>query len=86
MTTQAEDDKLREASADLIRITGEVHILEEAVKDEELKIVDQDVIPDESKKRLDELNVALNRARSERDRRQRAYDTLAAEFTQKNQD
>jgi len=86
MSTQAEDDRLREARDDLVRATDQVKLLEEASKNEQIQLVDQDVIPDEAKQRLDEINVALNRARSERARAQVAFDTLAAEFTQKNRD
>lgn len=86
MTTQAEDDKLREARDELIQITGEVKLLEEAAKNEDRQLVDQEVIPDEAKERLDEINVALNRARSEEIRIRAEYDTLAAEFTQKNRE
>ncbi|KKM08104.1 hypothetical protein LCGC14_1727300, partial [marine sediment metagenome] len=84
MTTPQFDDKLREASNDLVRISGEVEILEGSVKDLDLQVIDQDVIPDETKARLIEVNVALNRARSEKVRLQREFDTLAAEFRQKS--
>ena len=70
----------RNLALELVRATEEVRVLEEAVKDEEFKLVDQDVIPEEAEKRLKELQVALNRARSEKVRLQQAYDALVAEF------
>jgi len=80
MTTPEFNDKLKAAGAELVRATEEVRTLEESVKDEEFKLVDQDVIPEEAEKRLKELQVALNRARSEKVRLQQAYDALVAEF------
>jgi len=86
MTTRAEDDRLREAGDELVRITDQIKLLEDQEKVEERLLVDPDTAPDEALSRLDEITVALNRARSERNRLQRDFDTLAAEFTQKNQD
>ena len=80
MTTPAFNDKLRSAGAELIRATEEVKVLEESVKAEEFLMIDQDVIEEISNRRLKELRVALNRARSEKVRLQDAYNALVAEF------
>lgn len=85
MTTQAEEDKLREARDDLVRISEEVKSLEEAVKAEELKLADQDVIPDETKQSLTDAQVALNRALAEKARIQAEFDTEVAKFKQTSQ-
>ena len=82
MTTPAFNDKLREAAAELVEISDQVKSLEIAVRTEEQLLVDQDVIPEETEKRLKELQVARNRAIAEKERLQDAYNTLVAEFRQ----
>ncbi len=82
MTTQTFNDKLREAADELVKISDQVKSLEIQVKAEEMLLVDQDVIPPEAEKRLKELQVALNRAISEKERLQGAYNDLVAEFRQ----
>ncbi len=82
MTTPQFQAKIREARDDLVQITDEVKSLEEAVRAEGQAIINVDIVPDETKARLVELNVALNRARSEKNRLQAAFDTLVAEFKQ----
>ena len=75
-------EELKQAGAELVRITGEVKSLREAVRNEELLLVDQEVIPEENEKRLKDINVALNRAIAEQERIQSDYDALVAEFKQ----
>jgi len=80
MTTPAFNEKLRAKGDELVRITGEVKALEEAVRTEEFLLVDADVIPADAEKRLKELRVSLNRAISERERIQEEYNSLVAQF------
>ena len=82
MTTPAFNDKLREAGDELVRASDQVKLLDEAIRTEELLLVDQDVIPEENEKRLKDLQVARNRAIAEKERLQVAYNTLVAEFRQ----
>ncbi len=82
MTTPAFNAKLREAAAELVKISDQVNVLGIAVRTEELLLIDADAIPEENEKRLRDLQVALNRARAEKERLQADYNTLVAEFRQ----
>ena len=82
MTTPQFTAKIREARDELVRITDDVASLEESVRVEGLTIINLEIVPDESKARIVELNVALNRARSEKIRLQNEFNALVAEFRQ----
>ena len=75
-------EELVNAANELVKITETIRLLEESVRNERLLLVDQDVIPEENEKRLKDLNVALNRAKSEKQRLQDSYNSLVAEFKQ----
>lgn len=82
MTSPAFNERLRKAGDELVQISTQVKTLQDELRREELLQVDQDVIPEDAEKRIKELTVAKNRAVSEKERIQSAYNALVAEFRQ----
>ena len=74
--------KIKTAGEELVKITAEVQSLEEAARAEEFALHDADVVPEDSTQRLQDINLAKNRALAEQQRIQQNYDALVAEFKQ----
>jgi len=82
MATKDLNNRVKAAGEDLVRITAEVQSLEEAARAEDVVHIDADVLPADAAKRIQEINLAKNRALAEQQRIQQAYDALVAEFKQ----
>ena len=71
---------LKDLALKLVEATAEVDQLRKALKAEEAEFEDEEIAPAESKVKLKELRLAVNRAESERVRIQGDYDSLKAQF------
>lgn len=74
---------LKAAALEVVRLTGEVKSLDEAVTKEKATLLDTEILPEEATKRLKELEVTRNRARAELARVNTDYKALLAEFRHK---
>jgi len=73
-------EELVKAGEELVKATAEVESLNSAIAGEEAKLIPGEELPEEATARLKELQVARNRAESERTRLQLEYDKLLAEW------
>lgn len=78
MITLPVPDDVRQAAQELVRVSREVATLELAVASERRQLTDPETAPESAKKKLNEFQVALNRARAEKERLQLKYDSLVA--------
>jgi len=71
-------DELKRASEAMIRLTGEVHRIREAVEAEESRLVDLETLPLEAEAKRTELQISLRQAEAELSRVKADYDRLLA--------
>uniref|UniRef100_A0A6M3M4B3 Uncharacterized protein n=1 Tax=viral metagenome TaxID=1070528 RepID=A0A6M3M4B3_9ZZZZ len=73
-------EELKKAADEVVRITGEVEALNQAVKKEKAGLIEGVVLPEETAARLTELQVKLHRAESELARVKSEYNGRLAEW------
>lgn len=80
METTPVPEEIKTAADELVKIRLEVEALERAEKEERGKLTAEEEVPDSASATLKQTQVALNRARSELQRQQLAYDSLVARW------
>ncbi|MBW2673611.1 MAG: hypothetical protein JRD89_09395 [Deltaproteobacteria bacterium] len=83
MASEALTEKIRQAAAEVVKLTKDLEILKTRVREEEAKLVKEEVLPAEATARRDELRVALHRAEAALAAAQTNYDALVAEWRHK---
>jgi len=83
MASETITEKIRQAAAEVVKLTKDLASLQALVREEEAKLVKEEVLPAEATARRDELRVALHRAESKLSEAQAHYDALVAEWRHK---
>lgn len=78
-------EDLKQAAAEVVKLTKEVEALQEAVKAEGKTLIAEEVLPEEATARRDELRVTLHRAESALRAAQTNYNSLVAEWRHKGE-
>ncbi|MBA7581906.1 hypothetical protein ES708_23820 [subsurface metagenome] len=73
-------EEIKQAAAEVVRLTGEVEALELSITEEKRGLIDQEVLPEETVKRLKSLQVKRNRAIAKLEKAKSEYDRLIAEW------
>ncbi len=73
-------EEIKTAGAEVIRLTREVESLLRSIKDEERKLIGQEILPAEATARLTEIRASLHRAESELARVKTDYNIKVAEW------
>ncbi len=82
LPSQPVSAELMARAGELVKLTGEVKALAEAVEAEKKTLIDADTLPEEATKKRDELQVALHRAEAELFRVRTDYNALVAQWRQ----
>jgi len=77
---KAMPEELKHAAAEVVRLTKEVKSLQLAAEEEKRGLVSEEIIPEETTKRLKGLQVKLHRAESKLAAARSEYDRLVAEW------
>ncbi|MBA7583151.1 hypothetical protein ES708_25091 [subsurface metagenome] len=72
--------ELKAAADEVVRITKDIEALKRAIKDEEAKLVGEEILPEAATRTLDELRVTLHRAEAELQTARGEYDKQLAIF------
>lgn len=80
MQTTPVPEEIRTAADDLVKIQLEVEALERSEKTERRMLTAEEPVPDAASAKLKDIQVALNRARAELQRRQLEYNALVAKW------
>lgn len=83
MAARPIDEQLKQAAAEVVKLTRDLKALQERVKEEERSLVSGEVLPPEATKKVDELRVSLHRAESALAAARSDYDRLVAEWRHK---
>ncbi len=83
MAAKPVDEQLKQAAAEVVKLTRDLKALQERVKEEERSLVSGEVLPPEATKKVDELRVSLHRAESALAAARSDYDRLVAEWRHK---
>jgi len=78
-----EAEALRQAAAEVVKLTRDLEVLKERVKDEERGLVAGKILPPGATAKVDELRVALHRAEATLAAAKSHYDALIAEWRHK---
>jgi len=78
VTTMPEE--LKKAAEEVVRLTGEVEALEKSITEEKRGLIEGEVLPEATTRRLKKLQVAKNRAISELERVKSEYNSRLAEW------
>jgi len=78
-----EAEALRQAAAEVVKLTRDLEVLKERVKDEERGLVAGKILPPGATAKVDELHVALHRAEATLAAAKSHYDALIAEWRHK---
>ena len=73
-------EEIKTAAAEVVRLTGEVAALELSIVEEKRGLIEDEVLPEETTKRLKELQVKCNRAIATLEKAKSEYDRLVAEW------
>lgn len=73
-------EEIKTAAAEVVKLTAEVEALEKSIFEEKRGLIDQEVIPEETTRRLKTLQVKRNRAISTLEKAKSEYDRLVAEW------
>lgn len=73
-------EEIKTAADEVVKLTAEVEALERSIVEEKRGLIDQEVIPEETTKRLKSLQVKRNRAESKLSTAKSEYDRLVAEW------
>jgi len=77
---KAVPEELKQAGAEVVRLTGEIETLNRAIEEEKRGLVGQEILPEAATKRLKSLQVKRNRAESKLSAAKSEYDRLVAEW------
>lgn len=83
MASETITEKIRAAGAVVVKFTKDLEILQALVREEEAKLVKEEILPAEATARRDELRVAFHRAEATLAEAQAHYDALVAEWRHK---
>jgi len=78
-----EAEEIRKAAAEVVKLAKDLEILRDLVREEEAKLIKEEVLPAEATARRDELRVALHRAEATLATAQSHYDALVTEWRHK---
>jgi len=73
-------EELKKVAEEVVRLTGEVEALERSIEDERRGLIEGEILPEETTKRLKKLQVTKNRAIAELERVKSEYERLVAEW------
>ena len=73
-------EEVKAAADEVVRLTGEVEALQRSIDEEQRGLVGQEVLPEETTKRLKALQVKRNRAIATLEKAKSEYDRLVAEW------
>uniref|UniRef100_A0A6M3XW88 Uncharacterized protein n=1 Tax=viral metagenome TaxID=1070528 RepID=A0A6M3XW88_9ZZZZ len=73
-------EELKQAAAEVVRVTGEVEALDKSIEEEQKRLLELEPLPEEATARKTELQVTRNRALAELSRVKSEYDRLVAEW------
>ncbi len=73
-------EEIKTAADEVVRLTAERDALTQSIEEEQRGLIDQEVIPEETTKRLKSLQVKRNRAESKLSAAKSEYDRLVAEW------
>lgn len=73
-------EELKKAAEEVVRLTGEVESLKEALETAERGLVEEEVLPETATEKRDELRLSLHRAEAELQRVKTEYDSLVAQW------
>lgn len=79
-------DELKQAAAEVVRLTNQVKALRSEVNEEKAKLIDEENLPSEATARRDDLQVTLNRAEAELEDTRGHYNAVKAEYYQRSQE
>ena len=80
MEATPEVEELKQAAAEVVKLTRDLEILQAAIKEEERKLISEEILPEAATARRDELLVTLHRAESALAVAKSNYDRLIAEW------
>jgi len=83
MAAKIPTEELKRAAREVVKLTRDLGLLQAAVKEEEAKLIEVDVLPAKATAKRDELRVSLHRAEAELSAAKTNYDTLLAEWRHK---
>jgi len=83
MASETLTEQIRQAAGEVVKFTKDLEALQALVREEEAKLVKEEVLPAEVTERRDKLRVALHRGESTLAAAQSHYDALVAEWRQK---
>lgn len=83
MAVETATEQIRQAATKVVKFTKDLEILHARVKEEEAKLVKEEVLPAEATAKRDELRVSLHRAESALAAAKSHYDALVAEWRHK---
>ena len=75
-----ESEQLRAAAGEVVKLTKDIKVLQDAVKYEESQLTDRGPLPKEATAKLDDVRVKLHRAEAELTSARDKYDRLLAEW------
>jgi len=75
-----ESEQLRVAAGEVVKLTKDIKVLQDAVKYEESQLTDRGPLPKEATAKLDDVRVKLHRAEAELTSARDKYDRLLAEW------
>ncbi len=73
-------EEIKTAADEVVKLTAEVEALERSIVEEKRGLIDQEVLPEETTKRLKSIQVKRNRAISQLAKAKNEYDRLIAEW------
>ena len=77
---KAMPEELKQAGAEMVRLTSELEALRRSIAEEEAKLIKVEVLPEAATKKRDKLRVALHRAEAELAQAKSRYDSLLAQW------
>jgi len=80
MKSEAATEKIKQAAAEVVKLTRDLGILQARVKEEEAMLVKGEILPAAATAKRDELRVMLHRAESALSEAKHNYETLVAEW------
>lgn len=83
MEAGPEREALRQAAGEVVKLAKDLEALQDALEEEERKLVKEEVLPEAATAKRDELRVTLHRAEAELARARSNYDRLVAEWRHK---
>jgi len=83
LEVQPGPEKLKQAAAEVVKLTRDIEVLQAAIKEEEKKSISEEVLPEAATAKRDELRVTLHRAEAALELARSNYNTQLAEWRHK---